>query len=118
MRLSLCRRLFGNRISDFRRARRHTPHLETIEGRLLLSGNPFTYTAIEVFGNTLATGINDSGQVVGYYLQATHSFLLSDGSYTTLNVPNAQLTEAEGINNSGQIVGWDDSNSFLLSDGS
>lgn len=36
------------------------------------------------------------------------SFLLSDGTFTTFNVPGAlpNTTIAEGINNSGEIVGW------------
>src|SRR5262249_8648735 len=34
-----------------------------------------------------------------------HGFLLSQGVYTTLDVPGASLTVAEGINNAGVIVG-------------
>jgi probable HAF family extracellular repeat protein len=57
-------------------------------------------------------GINNSGQIVGAYGDASgvvHGFLLDQGSYTTLDVPGAQYTFANGINASGQIVGyyWD-----------
>jgi probable HAF family extracellular repeat protein len=31
---------------------------------------------------------------------------LSDGLYTTIDVPGAIYTEADGINNAGQIVGY------------
>ena len=59
---------------------------------------------------THATGFNDSGQVVGYYVDANgqlNGFLYSGGSYTTLDDPaGSQGTVAEGINNSGEIVGY------------
>jgi uncharacterized membrane protein len=48
------------------------------------------------------------GQIVGYYYQAgssTHGFLYDQGSYTTLDVPDALYTYANGINACGQIVG-------------
>src|SRR5260221_3487100 len=57
---------------------------------------------------TLASGINDTGQIVGTYADASgvHGFLLSGGSYTTLHAPLApQYTIAPGINGAGQIVG-------------
>ncbi len=51
-----------------------------------------------------------------------HSFLLSNGSYTTLDVPGSLFTQAHGINASGQIVGWyydgNITHGFLLSEGS
>jgi len=68
-----------------------------------------SYTTIDVPGEfeTLARGINASGQIVGNYTDdRDHGFLLDvDGSYTTVNFPSARWTEAAGINNSGQIVG-------------
>src|SRR5204863_10188271 len=57
---------------------------------------------------TLASGINDTGQIVGTYADAggVHGFLLSGGSYSTLDAPLAQQhTPAQGINGTGQIVG-------------
>ena len=56
----------------------------------------------------VAFGINDKGQIVGTYVDTDnnrHGFLLSGGSYTTLDVPGAVFTVAQGINNAGQIVG-------------
>src|SRR5262245_34590042 len=64
--------------------------------------------------NTGAQGINDNGQIVGFYVvipdsgpSLTHGFLRnSDGSYTTIDDPLGNSgTEAFGINASGQIVG-------------
>jgi probable HAF family extracellular repeat protein len=51
-----------------------------------------------------ASGINNSGQVVGYASTSSgagHAFLYSGGIMTDLGA-----TEATGINNSGQVVGW------------
>ena len=61
-------------------------------------------------------GINDSGQVVGWYSDASgvHSFLLSGGNYIPLDVPGL----AVGINDSGQVVGDGGHYGFLLSGGS
>src|SRR5262249_3639491 len=90
----------------------------------------FTYITLADPGNPGATtpqGINDAGQSVGWYGDATgaHGFLLSGGIYTTLNDPlalNGGNTQAYGINDLGQIVGtYLDSNalphSFLYSGG-
>ena len=61
---------------------------------------------------TFAEGINDYGQITGYYVDAegaTHGFLLSHGHYTTLNDPDPAATGGiipEGINDKGQIVGF------------
>jgi len=75
-------------------------------------------------GSTLAFGVNDTDQIVGYYQNGSgnHGFLLSGGIYTTLDDPSATLgTIAQGINSLGQIVGFYDNASgnhgFLLSGG-
>src|SRR5947207_13881887 len=75
--------------------------------------------------NTVVSGINATGQIVGLYtdsLNKTHGFLYTAGTYVTLDVPGATFTDALGINSSGQIVGvFVDSNfkghSFLFSNG-
>jgi uncharacterized membrane protein len=57
---------------------------------------------------TALYGINDAGQMIGFYRdanQASHGLVLSDGEYSTLDVPGSTLTAAYGINNAGQIVG-------------
>src|SRR5215469_2835305 len=57
--------------------------------------------------NTVARGINDAGQIVGYFSDSngTHAFFLSDGNYTIIDVPHAS-TQGRGINASGQVVGY------------
>jgi uncharacterized membrane protein len=59
--------------------------------------------------STQAFGINDMGQIVGTYHNNTgiHGFLLSAGTYTTIDDPLATHgTFAQGINDNGQIVGY------------
>src|SRR5262249_25926221 len=78
---------------------------------------------------TQATGINDAGQIVGTYTTGStfHSFLLSGGTYSTIDDPSAGQrgpssgTNVQGINDAGQIVGYYDDGKidrgFLLSGG-
>ena len=73
----------------------------------------YTYTTLDdpsasATGGTVALGINDLGQIVGNYGDASggHGFLYNNGSYTTLNDPFATSTTAFGINDAGQIVGF------------
>lgn len=57
---------------------------------------------------TFATGINDRGDIVGFYADsnaAEHGFLLSTGVYSTFDAPTAIDTAAGDINNGGLIVG-------------
>lgn len=77
----------------------------------------FTFVSIDVPNATftLATGIGPSGDIVGIYGDASfneHGFLLSHGSFTTIDVPGSLVgtsgilqTEANGINGAGDIVG-------------
>jgi uncharacterized membrane protein len=64
---------------------------------------------------TAALGINDRGQIVGYYsdVESTlpvggplHGFLLDKGVFSRIDVPGALSTLPLGINNRGQIVGF------------
>ncbi|TMJ09354.1 MAG: hypothetical protein E6H02_09110 [Bacillati bacterium ANGP1] len=69
-----------------------------------------TLTTIDVPGATFtqALGINNSGQIVGLYIDIAglHGFLRQPaGTYTALNFPGAASTEAYGINTAGQVVG-------------
>src|SRR6266568_1719230 len=69
----------------------------------------FTYTTIDDPSGTYVTaayGINDAGQIVGYYQGIDiHSFLYSGGTYTNIDDPDGPNT-AHGINSAGQIVGY------------
>ena len=56
-----------------------------------------------------ATGINDKGEVSGFYAIPTggdDGFLLNAGKLTVLSFPGATVTEALGLNNLGQVVGF------------
>ncbi|HET9656776.1 MAG TPA: hypothetical protein VFP72_15595 [Kineosporiaceae bacterium] len=57
--------------------------------------------------STVAAGINDAGQVVGFVVlgKNTHGFLWSSGRFTLLRLGNQTNTQALGINNEGVIVG-------------
>jgi len=67
----------------------------------LLSGGLFTTVDFPGAVSTAATAINNSGQIVGYYLAAQGGgFLLSGGVFTTI------IGQARGINNGGHIVGF------------
>jgi uncharacterized membrane protein len=53
-------------------------------------------------------GINARGDIVGSYGSADgrfHGFLLSEGRFTSIDVPGATFTFADGINSEGDIVG-------------
>jgi probable HAF family extracellular repeat protein len=60
-------------------------------------------------GSSVASGINNSGQVVGYsYTSGSgvyHAFLYSGGVMSDLGTLGGGVSLASGINNSGQVVG-------------
>jgi uncharacterized membrane protein len=70
---------------------------------------------------TTPTGINDKGQIAGYYLTyelVSHGFLLSDGNFSTLDFTTAHCcTAVWGINNQGQVVGYGGNAGFLFTGG-
>src|SRR5215469_10361048 len=70
----------------------------------------FTFTAINFPGatRTRAVGLNDSGDIVGDYRDASgvfHGYLLSQGTFTTFDPPGSLRTRGNDINNSGVIGG-------------
>jgi uncharacterized membrane protein len=57
---------------------------------------------------TAATGINDSGEIVGSFIGEdgnSHGFLAEGASFTTLDCAEAANTSVWGINSAGQIAG-------------
>jgi len=57
---------------------------------------------------TSPSGLNDKGQVAGYFADASgayHGFLKEYGTYTIIDVPEAPYTFLDGLNNSGIIQG-------------
>jgi hypothetical protein len=79
---------------------------------LLQGSNLTTFTAPNgIF--TIAGDINDSGAIVGIYLDpnfVSHGFLYENGVFTSIDDPLAsplgEGTMVNGINNEGQIVGF------------
>lgn len=76
----------------------------------------FTYTTLQDFPGatnfTTPAGINNSGEIVGYYLDPAtglqHGYLYDyyGGSFTSIDCANSTQTQAYGINNAGSIVGF------------
>lgn len=98
-------------------------------GFLLSKG---TFSTIDVPGSTLtfAQRNNDKGDIVGLYCDSgdtvcandfsigAHGYLLSKGTFTTINVPGASTTHCLGVNDRGEIVFYTDTvHGYLLSDG-
>lgn len=86
----------------------------------------YSFQSLDVLGatSTWPIGINNSGQVAGYYYDnanRTHGFVYSRGTFTTLDPPGATFTTATSINNSGQVAGhYSDGNKghgFVYDDG-
>jgi hypothetical protein len=57
--------------------------------------------------SVVATGINDHGQIVGFFQvgKVTKGFILGSGGFTVLNFGNHTNTQALGVNNFGVVVG-------------
>jgi len=73
--------------------------------------NMNTFTMITISGSpggAQATGVNNAGNVCGFYIDAggvNHGFLLVGTQLTTLDAPGSTFTQALGLNNKGQVVG-------------
>jgi len=60
-------------------------------------------------GGAQATGINNSQQICGFYIDkagTNHGFFLNFGSLTTLDFPGGIFTQALGLNNVNEVVGF------------
>ena len=67
----------------------------------------FRIVAVPASKRTVASGIDDRGQIVGYYDDSagTHGFLLRDDRFATIDFPGAVYTTALGVGAQGEIVG-------------
>jgi uncharacterized membrane protein len=69
----------------------------------------FQFVSIDFPGasDTTATGINNSGVIVGSYTLngVIHGYKLVNGHFTTINFPGAVSTQVNGINTNGDIAG-------------
>jgi hypothetical protein len=96
-------------------------------GLFLTFDVPFTEAT-----QTAPTGINNIGQIVGFYFDddksesfpngRVHGFLYDNGLFSSLNFPGATATLPDDINDAGQILGrYSDSDefshSFVFEDG-
>jgi hypothetical protein len=74
-----------------------------------LGGGVFEVLTIPAaVGGAQATGINNAGQICGFYIDGNgvnHGFLLSSGLLLVLDAPASTFTQALGLNNEGQVVG-------------
>lgn len=77
-----------------------------------VAAQPYTFTTLDVpdAKNTFGMGNNASGDIVGYYADATvpfHGFVFRAGKFTTLDFPgeNVAWTQANAINDAGDITG-------------
>lgn len=91
----------------------------------------FRYVAINFPGafSTDATGINNFGEIVGFYQQGTncngfvsppcrtHGFKLINKTFTTINVPSAVDTFVLGVNDGGDVVGFFDTGANTVQHG-
>jgi probable HAF family extracellular repeat protein len=81
-----------------------------------------TLTNLGTLGGTVsaASGINDSGQVVGYADTSgdagSDAFLYSGGTMTNLGTLGGTIGQATGINASGQVVGYASTSGNAASD--
>ncbi len=74
----------------------------------LLSDGKYTTISFPDSVYTTVTGINQLGQIVGYYTDADdndYGFVYQDGRFTPIDYPGVQSTEVQGINDLGEIVG-------------
>jgi probable HAF family extracellular repeat protein len=71
-------------------------------------GSVFELLKIPGSTSAQATGINDPGDICGFFVDAkgvNHGFLLIPGHFEVLDFPASTGTQASGLNNEGQVVG-------------
>jgi hypothetical protein len=68
-------------------------------------------TTIDPFGSTstMALGVNDLGEIVGFYVDSDgnqHGYIDNNGVFTSFDPPGSRSTTINGINDKGDIVGF------------
>jgi len=81
-----------------------------------------TIQTIDPFGSTFtqALGVNDQGEIVGFYLDADgvqHGYIDNGGVFTSFDPPDSASTTINGINDKGDIVGFYTNNATDTVDG-
>jgi len=74
------------------------------------NGNYISLNDPNTYGGDVATeaeGINDKGEIAGFYYgtNGLDGFIYQDGTYTTVNYPGGTDTQLYGINDKGEIIG-------------
>jgi probable HAF family extracellular repeat protein len=62
----------------------------------------------DAIGYTVASGINNSGEVVGSYEDSSfqiHGFTYNNPTYTTVDIASSAATAISGVNNAGSLAG-------------
>jgi len=81
----------------------------------------FQYTTLQVPGssNTWATGVNNNGDIIGYYTSGgvTQGFLFTNGEFQTISPCPDAGAEPMGINDEGVIVGTCNDGAFIYQNG-
>ena len=58
---------------------------------------------------TILTGVNDAGEISGYYLsgpdQIPNGFVYSNGTFQLVNIPNTASNIVYGVNANGDLAG-------------
>jgi probable HAF family extracellular repeat protein len=91
--------------------------LRSPDGKFISLDAPGADTTAQSFSGTVANGINDLGEVTGYYIDVSgllHGFLRSTtGKFTSFDVPGAAgFSNPVAINLEGAVVGYyEDANS-------
>jgi PEP-CTERM motif len=69
-----------------------------------------TIQTVDPFGSTFtqALGVNDLGEIVGFYTNGTgqHGYIDNNGVFTSFDPPGSASTTINGINDKGDIVGF------------
>ena len=84
-----------------------------------MDGDAYTPIGYPGSSNSEASGINNFGQVVGYYwepdAEPTHGFLKDGNIYSSLDISNAAFSSTYplAINNAGQIIVYTPGTAYL-----
>jgi probable HAF family extracellular repeat protein len=74
----------------------------------VLHAGVFTPINFPLATSTSAFGINDAGEIAGFYSDAAgnaHGFIYGDGAFSTVDVAGARGTQLIRIKNGGQVTG-------------
>jgi probable HAF family extracellular repeat protein len=102
----------GNRIGRWSKMQKISATVLVVASLWASGARAQSFTQIDYPGAapTLVTGINNNGQIVGYYVGSCggcyHGFVDSGGTFSSpIDYPGAGYTLALGINDNGAIVG-------------